>query len=415
MAGTITIINEVPFDDGMEAGKKLGAEEVRRRIGNLLKDKHLKPTLGAMSRAALYQYVVNRMETPPDYVRYPELEDIYPERLDYLRGMANGAGCSLTEAATLDYLSYRQSIEQWYHVYQLEREPGHCSGILLIGPDGVIGGQSVESGPPQPKPKNYRHRPPKPYSGLKQKPTQYADLVLRRPRTGYIESWGVTNEKGVGCCSGNSCGTWLDEPIEDTWPIKNVPLLRFARNVEHLAELFRRYTLHNWGRGSSLWADTSGNAMVVEKSYRRIGIRMLEGSVLWSTEGHFESPEMNAYIRAKRLEYIKKAGKHLGAGDLQYATDCAVRFTHIGELCHMSWGRGYEHIRRILTDHAPFPRAVCRHGGPDTDSYDQSVTMSSFFVDFTHNRSFGREWVPWKKFPCQMPEGVSQYPPRPFD
>ena len=413
MAGKIEIVPEVPFNDGEEAGKALGRKELRRRTGELQKDKHLKPTLGAMSRTALAKYVDAKLHTPPDFVRYPELEDLYPERVDSLRGLAQGAECSLEEAAVYDYLAYRQQTEQWYQVYQLQREPGHCSGILLVGPDGVIGGQSVESGPPQRKPKSYRWRAPKPYAGLKQKRTEYPDLVLRRPRTGYIESWGVTNEKGVGCCAGNSCGTWLDEPIEDTWPIGSVPLLRFAHSIDHLAELFRRYTLHNWGRGSSVWADTHGNGMIVEKSYRRIGIRMLTGSVLWSTEGHFESPEMNAYIRAKRLEYVEKAGKHLGAGDLQYASDCAVRFTHIGELCHEAWGRGYEHIRRILTDHAPFPRAVCRHGGPDTDEYDRSVTMGSFFVDFTRNRSLGRNWVPWKKFPCQVPEGVAQYPARP--
>ena len=102
-----------------------------------------------------------------------------------------------------------------------------------------------------------------------------------------------------------------------------------------------------------------------------------------------------------------------GSGDLQYATDCHVRFTHLGELCNQPWGHGYEHIRRVLTDHATFPRAVCRHGGPDTDPYDISVTMASGFVDFTHNRSFWRAWVPWKKFPCQVPEEVTQYPARP--
>ena len=39
--------------------------------------------------------------------------------------------------------------------------------------------------------------------------------------------------------------------------------------------------------------------------------------------------------------------------------------------------------------------------------------MMSGFRDLTHNRTFEREWVPWKRFPCQVPEQVTQYPPRP--
>jgi len=413
VTATIEIVPEIPFDDGVQAGKRLGRTRLRQRISTLLKDKYLKDNLGAMSRTDLATYVRARLESPPDYGRYPELEDIYPERVDSLRGLAQGADCSLDEAAVFDYLTYRQEIEQWYHVYQIQRSPGHCSGILLVGRDGVIGGQSVESAPLVPKPKSYRYRPPRPYAGLKQKRTIHTKPTLRKPRTGYIESWGVGNEKGVACCGGGSCGVWLDEPIEDTWPIKTFPLLRFARNIEHLAELYRRYTLHNWGRASHVWGDASGNAMAVEKSFRRIGIRMLEGSALWCTEGHFESPEMSSFIRERRMAYIRKMGRHLGAGDLQYATDCHVRFTHIAELCHQPWGHGYEHIRRILTDHAPFPRGVCRHGGPDTDPYDVSVTQKSFFHDVTHNRSFTRDWVPWCKFPCQVPEEVVQHPPRP--
>ena len=420
MSSDIEIVPVVPFDDGVAAGKETTSGQVRRRTKDVLNTEYLKDGLGSMTRASLTAYVMSRLETEPDYVRYPELEDLYPEHLDFLRGFAKGAACSLEEAAVCDYVSYRQGLEQWYQLYQVHHEAApcphetHCSGVVMVGPDGVIGGQSAEDGPSQTKPKDYRFRRPKPYRGFKQKIATAEKLVLRKPRTGYIESWGVTNEMGVGCCSGNSCGTWLDDPIEDVWPIKSVPLLRFARNVEHLAELFRRYTLHNWGRGSTLWSDTGGNAMAVEKSYRRVGIRMLEDSVVWSTEGHFESPEMFRFLRAKRLEYLEKAGKHLGAVDMQYATDCHVRFTHIGELCHQPWGRGYEHIRRVFTDHSPFPRAVCRHGGPDTAPYDLCVTQASGFVDFTHNRAFRREWVPWKKFPCEVPETVTQFPERPY-
>ncbi len=409
----IEIVPVVPFEDGVADGQKTSRAGVSKEIARRLRSRWLRGTLGQMARTDLARWVMARLETPPDYGRYPELEDIYPERIDHLRGFAKGAGCTLEESAVRSYLAYREEIESWYWGLQLEREPAHCSGVMFAGPDGVIGGQSAESAPP-PKPRGYRWRPPRPYAGLRQLKTQFPKLVLRRPRTGYVESWGVGNEKGVACFSSVSCSVWLDERIEDTWPVGNVPLLRFARDVRHLAELYQRYTLHNWSRANQIWADASGDAVAVEKCFRRIGLRWIGPSrTVWVTEGHFESPEMNAYMSAKRLEYVAKMGRDLGAGDLQYATDCHVRFTRLAELCHMPWGRGYEHIRRVLTDHAPFPRAVCRHGGPDTAPYDVTVTMASWFSDLTHNRSYGRDWKPWKRFCCEIPESVGQYPARP--
>ena len=279
-----------------------------------------------------------------------------------------------------------------------------------MGPDGVLGGQSVDSGVPPP-PKGYRHRRPVSRTHFHQSRVCYSGRVLRKPRTGYMMLSDYCNEKGVASMCGASSGVWLDEPFEDTWPIMEFPFFRFAENVKHMAQLQRRYVLFSVGKGSnSIYADLAGNAMVVEKSSRRLGIRMIgDAGVLWCTEGHFESPEMHAYMRAKRLEYVSRMGRHLGCGDLQYATDCAVRFTHIGELCHEPWGRGFAHMRRALTDHVTFPRAVCRHGGPDTDPYDTSVTLQGWIRDLTRGREYTRDWIPWKKFCCEAPEKVTQY------
>jgi hypothetical protein len=251
--------------------------------------------------------------------------------------------------------------------------------------------------------------------------------VLRKPRTGYIASWGFSNEKGVGIAAGTSNSTFLDDPIEDTWPCQQVPLLRFARNLDHLAELMKRYTLHNWNRSSQVWGDASGpgagDGMIVEKSFRRVGIRRLvrdaDGTgAVWCTEGYFHSPEMNEFQRVKRAEYVARCGKHLGCGDNQFFTDSAVRFTTMGQNCNTDFGRDIgwrtrEHVRRVMCDHSTFPRAVCRHGGPDTAEYDRTVTMASTMTDFTANRHFDRRWVPWKKYPCEVPEEATQGPARP--
>jgi len=410
MAAMIDIIPEQPFEEGMAHGTQVGGPALAARSRELLDGPYLRDTLGAMTHTELAQMVTARLQTSPDFSLYPELADLYPERVDFIRGFAQGAGCSPDDAAIYSYLTYRDEIDTWYHTYQLQPEPSHCSGIFLNGPDGVLGAHSMES-LPAPCPPGYRHRKPSPHDGARVLRPTRARLTLKKPRTGYIEEWGVTNEKGVGCFAAASCGVLLDEPIEDTWPIGPVPLLRFARNVEHLAELYRRYSLFNWHRASLLYADISGNAMVVEKSFRRLGIRLVgQAGVLWCTEGHFDSAEMHDYLRAKRREYLERSGKHLGCDDMQYAADCGVRFAHIGELCHEAWGRGYDHMRRILTDHSPFPRAVCRHGGPDTAAYDRTITQCSVFRDATHNRSFERQWTPWKKFVCEVPEEVVQYP-----
>ena len=419
MATEIKIVPQVPFDNGKKAGEKLGVNGLEKEIEELLGGEYLGETLGEMSRKALTTYTMDRLHTEPDYSRYPELEDIYPERLDYLRGVAEGAGCDVELAAVHSYTNFRRETEEWYQSYQPPyREPHRdrpgCSGVLLVGPDGVLGGKSAESLPLQEKPEDYQFSPPPPHAEWSaEDPVRPDQLVLKKPRTGYITGWGTTNEKGVGSVASVSCGTWLDEPIEDTWPIGRVPLLRFARTLDHLVELYRRYTLHNWGRASQIWADTDGNAAAIEKSFRRIGVRRMSGHAIWVTEGHFQTDHMHEFIRSRRLEYLRRTDSHLGAGHMQYATDCAVRFTHIGELCHADHGRGLKHMNRTLTDHSTFPRAVCRHGGPDTDVYDRTVTMLSGMTDLTHNRTYKRSWIPWEKFPCELPWQVTQHPARP--
>ncbi len=424
MTARLTIIPENPFEEGIAKGKTLSPQKIEEEIRTVLIGPLFRATLGAMSRQALVAFVQAKLETPPDANRFPELAELYPDRLDFLRGLAQGAAVSLPTAALWDYLYYRLNIEKQFQAYNDLSSLGpnsaspsdcHCSGVLLVGPDGVLGSHSMESLPPVRKPRSYRWKAPPPFEPLRLlKPYTPKTLTLKKPRTGYIEAWGTVNEKGVGACCGTSCGVWFDEPIEDTWPLHHVPLLRWATNVPHLVTLYQRYTLHNWGRNSQIWADIHGNGVVIEKSFRRIGVRWLApSSVLWCTEGHWESPEMNAYLRQKRLEFLLKTGRHLGSGDMQYATDCAVRFTRLGELCHEPLGKGLKHMNRILTDHATFPRAICRHGGPDTAPYDQTVTQLVAMKNLTKNIAYSRGWIPWRRFPCQVPWTVTQYPPIP--
>ncbi len=420
MAGEITIINENPLHDGIAAGKALGGPALKAAIKKLLAGPHLKNNLGAMSRKSLDAYVTARLNTPPDATKFPELTELYPDRVEFITGLAQGAGVTVTEAAVYHYVKYKTEIDAWYWSLQVTgtgapsfNDQSHCSAILMRGPDGVIGAHSAESGPP-PAPKGYKAKPARPYKGIKVLKPITPDITLIKPRTGYITSWGVTNEKGVGCAAGVSCSIFLDDPIEDTWPVNNPNLLRWATDIKHFIELYTRYTKHVWGRASQVWADTSGNGCIVEKSFRRIGVRWIGNApVVWGTEGHFQSDEMSAFARERRLEYLARMGKHLGCEDMQYYTDCAVRFTHIGELCHMPWGHNEEHMRRVLCNTDTFPRGINRVGGPDTDPYDTSITMVQTMTQYTKNRAHSRSWIPYKKFVHEVPEHVVQFPPRP--
>lgn len=399
----IRIIDESPFNDGLDVGRGLGRAPLVDQTRAWLDDRLFRDDLSAMSESALMRRIIERLEAEPTDASRPELAEVYPDRLDYVRGLAAGADCTLEQAALYDYVQYAHEIRHWSAIMHPTSEDGHCSGVFMAGPDGVLTGQNIDSG--------VMHRPPD--FGIKA--SGPVSLTLKRPRTGYIADWGLTNEHGVGQAVGGSVGTWLDEPIVDMWPYKQMPLLRFARNVHDLADLYQRYRLFNWGRGAGVWADLSGDAIVTEHSYRRVGIEHIHDRAAWATEGHFQTDSMSAYIRERRLKYVRSRGKHLGADDLQYAADCAVRYAHIGELVHLDLGRGIEHMRAVLTDHAPFPRAVCRHGGPDTDPYDQAITLQSSIRNLTTNRAHVRVFVPGDKFCCQVPEIVMEYPPRPCD
>ncbi|HOS44716.1 MAG TPA: hypothetical protein PK794_13590, partial [Armatimonadota bacterium] len=183
----IEIIPVIPFAEGAAAGTAAGAACVRARIDALCRGPYLRDTLGALTREELDRRVTARLETPPDVTTYPELQEVYPERVEWLRGFAAGAACTRTEAAVYDYLTYRTYIEGQYRMYQLQPPPGHCSGALLVGPDGVLAGQNIDTAPP-PKPADYRHRAPRAYRGLRQRKAVGARPVLRRPPTGYIEA-----------------------------------------------------------------------------------------------------------------------------------------------------------------------------------------------------------------------------------
>lgn len=424
------IIHENPFEDGAARGRQLGKAAVLAAIDALLRDPVFAATFAQMDRAGLARHATERLETNPDFQRYPELADLHPERVEAVHGFSAGAGCALQEAAVHQYLTYKHWTITYWQQFQAPDSGalplptvtgGHCSHALLIGPDGIIGGQCIDSAPP-PKPAGYVHRPTPSCGDWLTRPVVPFTGTIVKPRTGYIPRWGEgpvgesfwSNEKGLAYLGGGSVGMWLDDPIEDVWPCEYVPLERFAATVDEVVTLAARYTLHNPGKNSLVYADVSGNAVVIEKSLREVDFRFLgDERALWCTEGYYHTPKMATLLNERRAVYLERAGLHPGSPDMQYFTDCVVRYTRLAELCHEEWGFGYLHLNRILTDHAPFPRALCRHNGPDTAPYDTTVTLQSWIHNVTHNLSFTRRWMPWGQFCCAIPWTVTQRPPYP--
>jgi len=391
----VCVVDERPYEEGVEEGKAMGAEKLREAIRSLRQDPLLRPTYGQMTDAGLGKLLDERMAATPDVGRFPELAELYPEAIDRLKGKAVGAGVSLQEAALHDYLRYRRDQIYWWRAYQGPppedtRAPAGCSGVILVGEE-VWLGKNVDAAPveyPTPKIKGDR-------------------VVVKKPRTGYAPL-PVVSEGGIAGSGGASVSTWMDEPQEDVWPHTRFPVTRFASSVAEVADLYQRYTLYLPGRGADAFVDRKGDAISVDKSYRRVGISKARHGMVWYTEGHFQSENMRQFLAERRAMFAEQFGITLGSYHNQYYADCAVRFANMGRLAELPLGRRYEHIRRILGDHSPFPRALCRHDGPDRADYDKTITLVSRTIDYARRTIYERFATP-DQFCCEEPDRVFEF------
>ena len=265
-----------------------------------------------------------------------------------------------------------------------------CSGVILVG-DEIWFGKSVDSVPTE-------------YATPKVK----GDTVtVNKPRTGYAPL-PVVSEGGIAGSGGASVGIWMDEPQEDVWPYKGFPITRFAGSVAEVADLYQRYTLYLPGRGADAFVDAKGDAISVDKSFRRVGISKARDGLIWYTEGHFQSENMKQFLAERRDMFARRHGITLGSYHNQYYADCAVRFTNMGRLAELPLGRDYTHVRTIPEDHSPFPRGLCRHNGPDQAEYDESIALVSRCIDYGRRIMYER-YATAERFCCEQPDMVFEF------
>lgn len=402
---TLRIRREDPFEAGRQAGLKDGAERIRAFNGVEVRRIHRRPG-DPRSLSAFAGWALERLEARPDFQTFPELRGLHSDRVLHLRGLAEGGGVTRAEAALYSYLHFRHEIEALWNSLQIGSHPPlarACSAMIFSGSGVILGAHNADSVPEPPMlpppgnvgPVRFRVHP--------QRRSTPRRMELTRPRTGYIERWGVTNEKGVLILPGLSCNTWLDEPIEDTWPVHQVPVLRFARSARHAAQLWQRYNRHQYRAGTFLILDRAGGAVAVEKTFRRIGLRFPDPrGYLCATDGHFEEPDMHAYRFGRTADYVRRTGLGSGSIDMQYLADCHARYTRLCELGGQTVNRTVKTLAALMSDHAPFPRNLCRHAD-QPGGYDQTVTMQQWIVDLAADRAYHRAWVPGRAFCCRQP------------
>jgi len=389
----VCVVKECPHEEGIEEGKALGAEALREQLRQLRADPLLKPTYGQMSDEELGRLLEGRVETEPDVGSFPELAELHPEVIERLKGRAEGAGVPFFEACLHDYLNYRRNQIYWWQLYQNpppeDAAPScGCSGVILVG-DEIWLGKNVDYLPEYCTPK------------VRDK------VVVKRPRTGYAPL-PVVSEGGIAVGGGASVGVWLDEPQEDVWPYAKFPVLRFAGSVREVADLYKRYTLYLPSQGANAFVDQHGNAISVDKSYRRVGISKARDGRIWFTEGYFQSKGMRRYLTARREAFLRRFDVSPGAYHNQYFADCAVRFTNMGRLAELPGDRRYGQIRTILGDHSAFPRALCRHAVPERAAYDRTITLVSRAIDYGRRTVYER-YATAERYCCEQQDLVFEY------
>ena len=389
----VCLVDERPYEEGVDEGKALGAAALREQLRQLREDPLLEPTCGQMSDRELRRLLKERMEAKPDVGSLPELAELHPEVTDRLKGKAEGAGVPLFEASLHDYFNYRRNQIYWWQLYQSPPPedtvpPCGCSGVILVG-DEIWLGKNVDSFPEYCTPK------------VKDK------VVVKRPRTGYAPL-PVVSEGGIATAGGASVGVWLDEPQEDVWPYATFPVLRFAGSVREIVDLYKRYTLYLPSRGANAFVDKHGNAISVDKSYRRVGLSKAQDGRIWFTEGYFQSKSMCRYLRARRETFVRRFDISPGSYHNQYFADCAVRFTNMGRLAELPGDLRYKHIRTILGDQSAFPRTLCRHAMPERAAYDKSITLISRAKDYARRTVYER-YATAERYCCQQQDLVFEY------
>jgi hypothetical protein len=307
------------------------------------------PTLGKdydFARAVV-AWDHRRLQATPDTNRFPEVKNIVDEVFGEREGFLESSG--LSEVHCAYHYSFFHLI--WKHInshhaarYDLESARLQCTDVFF--PDGCEGITSSDNRDDILYPHNeasvvnFRPAPP---------PQNPAPRWLR---------------------GGVSSLILMDEEPEEIFPYDPHPYLpsECRKNIKDIiAWMYERRDF--LFPGNQIWADENLNAVAIEKSNRRIGVRFpTHNGAVCITAGGYLDPELSAF----KQERLKRVAEAIGVTpencfDVIFSNACDARYRRLLELTNAEasrpggatlWG-----AFNIVADTAvPFPERICLAG-----------------------------------------------------
>lgn len=338
-------------------------------------------TLDKWTQEDLYRHAQHayekRINAVPDLNKYPELKGMKEYIQDEMRGMAEGADLSFQ-----DIVFYRF----WYDVYQLLK--GHAKWLGCVAPGcttvifrktdiGPIIGRNTDD--------SIDWIPKMSYEDC------FPTIVLRPPSLGY-STGPIGNEKGL-----IMWGSSIDYPEEgepdELFPVDVGDLvMRYCATVEEALEIFKRYSMFTRRCSNIALVDAKGNAAVVEKSWRHIGILRPKGDTIFTTDGVAVHPETRSLLDNSSEQYKFHYQRWL---NLRRLTEDEKPELTVDSM----W--------KILRDHT-FPSPVCKHLDRMPSFYRLVTLFSGVYVP-GEKRYMIALAEPGPTYPCKIEPAEFRY------
>lgn len=311
-----------------------------------------------------------RINAVPDLSRYPELRGMKEYIQDELKGTAEGANLSIKEIIFSHF---------WYDVYQLlkghakwlENVGAGCTTVVFRKTDvGPIIGRNTDDSVDWVQKQSYG---------------DYFPSIVLRPRSMGYSSGPLGNEKGLVMM-----GSSIDYPSEgepdELFPVEVGDLvMRHCAKVEEALEMFKRYNMFTRRCSNIALVDAEGDAAVVEKSWRHIGIIRAKGETVFTTDGVAVHPETRSLLDTSSELYTFNYRRWLNLERL--TKDAASKPT-------------VDAMWQILRDHSS-PSPVCKHLDRLPPFYRLITLFSAVYIP-KEKRYYVTLAEPGPTYPCSL-------------
>jgi hypothetical protein len=327
---------------GRELGERSRTENLKQRVADSIEfARNNYPAAAHLDFAAeVVKLDRERMQNPPDPVKYPETRG-WPDQLrEERRGFQEGSGCSELELAVQYtwHFFYSRRLNTRY-IGKVAPRDCECSAAFIR--------DSREGGPLYGR--NW-------------------DVTLNEWALSYIEPPREGSDgRRVMWMKGVSCSVMMDDEPTDIFPVDPFALMpKDCRTVKAAVEFLDRYR-DFWGPTNSILIDAQHDSVAIEKANCRMGVRPATNGTSAVGACSFLVPEMKAFKEERDRLSIKKRGWTTeNAPDWRYWKGADARYTRLLKLVAEAGRRGNAELwdmANIMTDHAvPFPDRVCLAG-----------------------------------------------------